>query len=259
MANIPRGSKNPYLLLAIWRARRASRISAKKRGIKEMDPSAEENDSSSDETQPNLADLRKSMGGIIKAIVKTIEMRDPYTAGHQHRVAHLSRAIAHELKLKRDQIEGIRTAATIHDLGKISVPAEILSKPGKLTDCERGIIEAHPQAGYDIVSSIDITLPIASILLQHHERIDGSGYPNGVLGEEIFIEAKIIGVADVIEAMASHRPYRAATGIDEALDEIAQGRGVLYEQEVVDVCLLLFNDKGFSFDSVGTDHVEGVE
>ncbi len=220
-----------------------------------MDPSVEESNSSSDETSASLTDLRKIMGGIIKAIVKTIEMRDPYTAGHQHRVAHLSRAMAHELNLKRDQIEGIRMAATIHDLGKISVPAEILSKPGDLTDCERGIVEAHPQAGYDIVSSIDIALPIAPILLQHHERIDGSGYPNGLLGEKVLVEAKIIGVADVVEAMASHRPYRAAIGMDKALNELSQGRGVTYEQEVVDACLLLFNDKGFSFDSVGTDHV----
>lgn len=191
--------------------------------------------------------LRRTLAGTIQAISATIEMRDPYTAGHQRRVAQLAEAIAREMKLPDAQIEGIKFAAEIHDIGKIYVPAEILSKPTKLTELEYTIIKTHPQAGYDILKNIEFPWPIAQIVLQHHERINGSGYPNGLKNGEILMEAKILAVADVVEAMSSHRPYRPSFGLDRALEEIRSNRGVLYEPEVVDKCLKLFTEKRFSF------------
>jgi putative nucleotidyltransferase with HDIG domain len=174
-----------------------------------------------------------------------VETKDAYTAGHQRRVANLARAIAAEMGLSPEQIDGIRMAAVIHDLGKISVPAEILSKPIGLNDLEYGLIKIHPQVGYDILKEIEFPWPVAQIVLQHHERMDGSGYPQGLLGEEIILEARILAVADVVEAMASHRPYRPPHGVDKALEEISRNRGILYDPEVVDACLKLFNEKGF--------------
>jgi HD-GYP domain-containing protein (c-di-GMP phosphodiesterase class II) len=147
-----------------------------------------------------------------------------------------------------EQIEGLRMAGLIHDIGKISIPAEILSKPVQLNELEWGMIKAHPQVGYDILKTTDFPWPVAQIVLQHHERMDGSGYPRGLSGEEIILEARILGVADVVEAMASFRPYRPARGIDEALEEISQNRGVLYDSQVVDACLKLFTEKGFTFE-----------
>lgn len=191
--------------------------------------------------------LRRTLAGTIQAISATIEMRDPYTAGHQRRVAQLAEAIALEMRLPEAQIEGIKFAAEIHDIGKIYVPAEILSKPTKLTELEYTIIKTHPQAGYDILKNIEFPWPIAQIVLQHHERINGSGYPNGLKNGEILLEAKILAVADVVEAMSSHRPYRPSFGLDRALEEIRSNRGVLYEPEVVDKCLKLFAEKRFSF------------
>lgn len=192
--------------------------------------------------------LRRTLAGTIQAISTTIEMRDPYTAGHQRRVALLAEAIAREMKLPEAQVEGIRFAAEIHDIGKIYVPAEILSKPTKLTELEYTIIKTHPQAGYDILKNIEFPWPIAQIVLQHHERINGSGYPNALKNGEILLEAKILAVADVVEAMSSHRPYRPSFGLDKALEEIQLNRGRLYEPEVVDSCLRLFKEKRFSLD-----------
>ncbi len=192
--------------------------------------------------------LQKALGGTVQAMAMTIEMRDPYTAGHQRRVSKLSAAIAARMGLPAEQIEGIRMAGDIHDVGKIYVPAEILSKPGQLTDIEYSIIRTHPQVGYDILKSIEFPWPIAQIVYQHHERMDGSGYPNGLASEAILPEARIVCVADVVEAMSSHRPYRPAHGIETALAEISRGRGRIYETAAVDACLALFRQDGFSLD-----------
>ena len=196
----------------------------------------------------NLAILQQFTGGIIQAMAMTVETRDPYTAGHQRRVADLAAAIGREMGVSSDELEGIRTAGAIHDLGKIHVPSEILSKPGQLTPLERGIIMAHPQVGYEILKEIDFPWPIAEIVLQHHERMDGSGYPRGFHRENILREARILSVADVAEAMSSHRPYRPALGISNALAEISGNRGVLYDPLAVNACLRLFNEKGYAFD-----------
>ncbi|MDD8027361.1 MAG: HD domain-containing protein, partial [Acidobacteriota bacterium] len=200
------------------------------------------------ELQKSRERLQKALAGTIEAMAMTIEMRDPYTAGHQRRVSKLSCAIAGRMGLPADQIEGIRMAGDIHDVGKIYVPAEILSKPGRLTDIEFSIIRTHAQVGYDILKSIEFPWPIAQIVYQHHERMDGSGYPNGLRGEAILLAARIVAVADVVEAMSSHRPYRPAHGIGTALDEITRGRGRLYDAETVDACLELFRRDGFVFE-----------
>lgn len=194
-----------------------------------------------------LDSLKKTIDGIIYAMALAIEMRDPYTAGHQRRVADLGRAIAGEMGLSEDRLEAVRIAGLLHDLGKISVPAAILSKPGRLSEAEFAIIKSHAQVGYEILREIEFPWPLAEIVHQHHERLDGSGYPQGLAGEEIFLEARIIGVADVVEAMASHRPYRPAVGIDAALEEISKKKDVLYDPEVVDACLRLFRERGFEF------------
>ena len=200
-----------------------------------------------DEIRQNLHDLRQAMEGSIELTTLMVEAKDPYTAGHQQRVSLLSCAIAQEMNLSAEQIEGTKIAGLIHDLGKISIPSEILSKPGRITDIEFSLIKNHPQAGYNILKTVKLPWPIAQIVLQHHERMDGSGYPSGLSGEKILIEARILGVADVVEAISSHRPYRPALGIDQALEEISKNRGILYDPKVVDACLYLFNQKGFSF------------
>jgi HD-GYP domain-containing protein (c-di-GMP phosphodiesterase class II) len=163
-------------------------------------------------------------------------------------VSNLARAIGEEMGISEEQIDGIRMAGVIHDIGKMSVPAEILSKPGRLNELEYGMIETHPEIAYDILKTIEFPWPVAEIVLQHHERMNGAGYPQGLSGEDILLEARILGVADVVEAMASHRPYRSALGIDRALEEISQNRGVLYDSEVVDACLNLFTRKGFTLE-----------
>ena len=193
--------------------------------------------------------LQKTMQDTIRVIAKVVEVKDPYTSGHQHRVSQLAASIAQELKLPPDKLEGIRIAALVHDIGKISVPAEILSKPTKLNEIEYSLIKDHSQIGYDILKTIDFPWPVAQIILQHHERIDGSGYPQGLKGNKILLEARIIGVADVVEAMSSHRPYRPALGIDKALEEISKNKGILYVPEVVNACLKNFKEKGFKFES----------
>jgi response regulator RpfG family c-di-GMP phosphodiesterase len=192
--------------------------------------------------------LRETMDGIIRVLGQTVEVRDPYTAGHQRRVAKLASAMAEKLGLSQDMIRGVRMAGEIHDLGKISLPAEILSKPTKLTSLEFGLIKLHPQTGYDILKEIDFSQPIAEEVYQHHERMDGSGYPRGLKGNEILIEARILAVADVVEAMNSHRPYRPALGLEKALAEIEMNRGVLYDPSAVDACLHLFREKDYQFE-----------
>lgn len=190
--------------------------------------------------------LKESFQGTIEAVSKMEEMRDPYTAGHQRRVAKLSVAIAKELGLAQVTIEAIEVAATVHDIGKIEIPSEILTKPTKLTDLEYEIIKNHPQAGYDILKDVNFSSPIAKIILQHHEKIDGSGYPNKLKGNEILLEAKIISVADVVEAMASHRPYRPSLGIDFALEKIEKYKGIWYEEPIVDACIKLFKEQNYT-------------
>ena len=183
----------------------------------------------------------------VGSIASTIEFRDPYTAGHQRRVAKLAAAIGGELGLPEDQIRGIFLAGLIHDVGKINIPAEILSKPGKLTPLEMQFIQTHPQAGYDIIKGMEFPWPIAEAILQHHERLDGSGYPRGLAAEAVIVEARILAVADVTEAMTAHRPYRPALGLDAALAEIETGKGRLYDPAAVDACIALFRNKGFAF------------
>ena len=192
--------------------------------------------------------LRIALQATIQAMALTVEVRDPCTSGHQRRVANLARAIAGEMGMETDLVEGIHVAGLIHDLGKISVPAEILSKPTKLTGIEFGLIKVHPQAGYDILKEIEFQGPVAQIICQHHERLDGSGYPAALKGAEICREARVLAVADVVEAIVSHRPYRPAKGIDTALGEISEKRGILYDPQVVDACLRLFREKGFRFE-----------
>jgi PAS domain S-box-containing protein/putative nucleotidyltransferase with HDIG domain len=183
----------------------------------------------------------------IKAISLTVEKRDPYTAGHQNKVADLSVAIGRELGLDEERLEGLRLGAMIHDIGKIYVPAEILNRPGRLSKAEFEIIQSHSEVGFDIIKDVQFPWPVADMVLHHHERMDGSGYPHGLKGEKIILEARILAVADVVEAITSHRPYRPAVGLDKALDEIEIHRGSLYAPEVVDVCLKLFREKGFQF------------
>ncbi len=191
--------------------------------------------------------LRKTLEDTIRALASAVELRDPYTAGHQRRVSDLSCAIATELGLSPDQIDGLRLAGLVHDVGKIRVPAEILSWPNQLSELDFNLIKAHPQAGYDIMKTISFPYPVARIVLQHHERIDGSGYPSGLKRNQILMEARILAVADVVEAIASHRPYRAALGITHALDEISNKSDILFEPEPVEACLMLFKEKGFKF------------
>lgn len=192
------------------------------------------------------AKLRHSLEGTVEAIAATVETRDPYTAGHQRRVADLARAIGREMGLSEHVQEGLHFGALIHDLGKVQIPAEILSKPTKLTKLEFELIKVHPQAGYDIIKGIEFPWPVAAMVHQHHERLDGSGYPQGLKGDAIALEARILAVADVVEAMASHRPYRPGLGIEAALKEIEAKRGLWFDPAAVDACLRLFREKRFS-------------
>jgi len=185
----------------------------------------------------------------VAALSYAVEKRDPYTAGHQQRVTQLATEIAKRMDLSEKMISGVSLAAIIHDIGKMYIPAEILNKPGKLTQPEITLIKIHPQMGYDILKGIEFPWPIAQIVLQHHERLDGSGYPDGLKGDEILKEARIVGLADVVEATATHRPYRAALGIDKALVDILQNKGVLYDSDAVDICMELFQKENFNFES----------
>ncbi len=214
----------------------------------QMEREINERKKTEDELKGSFEKLQKTLEGVVHAMAIVVEARDPYTAGHQRRVAELATAIAREMDLPDDQIEEIRIAGLLHDIGKISIPSEILSRPGKLSKTEFTFIKDHPQVGFDILKGIEFPWPIARIVLQHHERLDGSGYPGGLEKDEIMLEAKILGVADVVEAMSSHRPYRPALGIDKALGEVLENRGVRYAREVVDTCLKLFADNIFSFE-----------
>lgn len=190
-------------------------------------------------------ELRENLLDFVTAIAATIEARDPYTAGHQRRVANLATAIARELQLPAEQIEGLKLAGVVHDIGKIRVPAEILCKPGRLDELEFNLIKRHSLTGYEILKSIKFPWPLAEIVLQHHERLDGRGYPQGLKGEEILLEARILAVADVVESMVSHRPYRAGLGVDTALAEISRNKDVLYDARVVNACLALFQEQAY--------------
>ncbi len=204
------------------------------------------------EGEQSLEDVMNKLDRVyeetIAALAYAVEKRDAYTAEHQRRVAKLAVAIAREMKLSPDDMRGIYLAASVHDIGKIYVPAEILTKPSRLTENEFGIIKTHVDIGYEILKGIEFPWPIAEIVLQHHERIDGSGYPRGLSNKDILFEAKILAVADVVEAMSSHRPYRPALGIDRALGEILHKKGILYASEVAEACFNLFERKGFEFD-----------
>jgi len=198
-----------------------------------------------EERKQNLERMRKALSATVRSISRAAEMKDPYTAGHQLRVADLAVAIAAEMGLSVDRRDFIRTASTIHDIGKIAIPTEILSKPAKLSNPEFGLIKTHSQSGFDILKDIDFPWPVADVVLQHHERMDGSGYPRGLKAENILLEARILAIADVVEAIASHRPYRPALSIDIALEEISRNKGILYDADVVDACLRLFRGKGY--------------
>ncbi len=209
-----------------------------------------------EELQRSLERLEKTFNETVQALALAIRTRNPYMAGHQRRVTQLATAIAEEMGLPEEQVEGIRVAGLIHDIGKISVPVEILSNPEGITELEYGIIKAHPQIGYDILKAVEFPWPVAEIVLQHHERLDGSGYPQGLSGDEIMLEARILAVADVVDAMSSHQPYRAARGLDEALEEISQNRGVLYDPGAVGACLKLFKQKGFRLEQEMTNRYQ---
>jgi PAS domain S-box-containing protein len=200
-----------------------------------------------EELQGSLKKLETAVEGIVKVTAMIVEIKDPYTSGHQRRVTELACAIAKDMDLPANQIKGIQMAASIHDLGKVSTPADILVKPSQLTDIEYSFIKSHPQVGYDILKEIEFAWPIAQIVYQHHERMDGSGYPLGISGEDILFDARIIAVADTVEAMSSHRPYRSALGMEEAIREISQERGTIYDPDAVDACVRLFHEKEFRF------------
>lgn len=199
------------------------------------------------ELKQTLKKLRSALGGTIQVIDSIVEEKDPYTAGHQRRVADLALSIAKEMGLSVNQIDAIRMAGQIHDIGKISVPSEILSKPTRLTETEFELIKKHSRVGYDILKNIDFPWPVAEIVLQHHERLNGLGYPDGLKNGQILMEARVLGVADVVEAMSSHRPYRAGLGKDNALEEIKKNKGIFYEPEAIDACVELFTNKGYEF------------
>ncbi|MFC2165190.1 HD domain-containing phosphohydrolase, partial [Acidobacteriota bacterium] len=201
-----------------------------------------------DELRESQERIRRTIEITVRALATTIEMRDPYTAGHQRRVAKLASDIAEEMGLTQDRVDNVKIAGIIHDIGKIYVPVEILTRPGKLSDCEINIIKAHPKYGHDIMSETEVPQPIADIVMQHHERVNGSGYPDGKKGQDILLESRILSVADVVEAMSSHRPYRSALGVDVALKEIENFTGIYFDPAVAEACLSLFKKKGYKLE-----------
>lgn len=192
--------------------------------------------------------LQKSLQGVIKSVALTVESKDPYASGHHRRVARLARSIAEEMGLSKDRIEGISLTAAIHDIGKVSIPAEILCKADQLTEIELEVFKGHPRTGYDILKEIEFSYPVAQTVLQHHERMNGSGYPLGLPGKDILLEARILGVADVVETLFFPHPCRTSFGLDKALDEISRNRGILYDFNVVHACMIVFHEKGFRFE-----------
>jgi PAS domain S-box-containing protein len=216
-------------------------------GLEALRARSERKDAARDK-QKYLVQIRQNLEETVATIAATVEARDPYTAGHQRRVAAFAASIARELGLGEEAVQGIHLAGTIHDLGKIKVPAEILARPGQLSEIEERIIQIHPEAGWEILKGVEFPWPIAKMVLEHHERLNGSGYPRGLRGEEISLGARILGVADVVEAMASHRPYRPSRGLTAALSQVEGDRGVLFDAAVVDACLILFREKGYRFE-----------
>ncbi len=198
-----------------------------------------------EDLKKSIVRLRETLDGIMKTLEAIIEIKDPYTSGHQRKAALLAAAISEELGLSSEEIDTLRTIAMIHDIGKISIPVSILAKPGDLSRLEYDMIKTHPQVGYNILKEIDFPWPITDVVLQHHERLNGSGYPQGLRRKEIIFEAKILAVADVVEAMTSYRPYRPAFDLDEAVKEISKGRSRLYDLKVVDACIKVINGKKF--------------
>ena len=194
-----------------------------------------------------IKEMHKIIEGTVNIITKVVEIRDPYSMGHQQRVSKLAMAIAQEMKLSQDKINGTKIASLVHDIGKVNLPTEIISKPSKLIEVEFNLIKNYPKVGYDILKKVDFPWPIAEIVLQHQEKIDGSGYPRGLKGDKICIEAKILGVANVVEAMSSYKSYRPALSIDEALAEISKNKNILFDPQVVDTCIKLFKEKDFKF------------
>jgi len=204
---------------------------------------------SKQEMEQKMYELRSVYHGILTALNRVIEIKDPYNARHHQRVSNLARALATVMKLPRENIEAVRVSASIHDIGKLMVPAEIIAKPGQLNPNEQNLMRLHPEAGHDILKTISFPWPVADIVLQHHERWDGSGYPQGLSGHQILLEARILAVADVVEAIVSHRPYRPALSLQEALNELEENKGILYDPQVVEACLFLFRRLGYSFEN----------
>ena len=201
------------------------------------------------ELQQTIDSLRNAFGTTVQVLVSAVEIRDPCTAGHQLRVANLASALAKEIGLPQEKIEGIQMAGSIHDIGKLAIPAEILSKPTQLSEIEFPLVKQHAQKGYEMLKDVESPWPLAEMVYQHHERMDGSGYPRNLKGDEILMEARILAVADVVESMASHRPYRPALGLDAALTEIENNKGTLYDADVVNACLKLFREDGFQLEN----------
>jgi putative nucleotidyltransferase with HDIG domain len=228
-------------------ARLTLELAAARERVAELEQLEAERQLVADKFAESLTKLSDAMEETVQAMALTVETRDPYTAGHQLRVARLGRAIADRMSLPKDVQEGTRVAGVVHDVGKLYVPSEFLSKPTRLSDLELAIIHRHPEVGYNILKGIEFPWPVAQIVLQHHERHDGSGYPQGLRGEDILLEARILAVADVVEAMSSHRPYHPALGLEAALHEVSQHQGVLYDQEVVGACVELIGEGAFSF------------
>jgi response regulator RpfG family c-di-GMP phosphodiesterase len=228
------------------------KLEKKIKELQEANKKFEEEITKRKEIEEELRKSNEKLANIIESTVNALayitELRDQYTAGHQRRVKKLAKAIAERMHLDKEQIFNIELASMVHDVGKIMIPAEILNKPGKLSNLEMTLIKSHPEAGRDIFKHVDLTLPVSEIIYQHHERINGSGYPQGLKNDEIMLEAKIIGVADVVEAMSSHRPYRPAPGLDAALKEIEENAGILYDTEVVRNCIEIIREEGFDFE-----------
>jgi len=243
---LPKPVTKDSILTAVRRAVETKRILDENRRLQAENRQYQEN--LEEIVRQRTGELRDALEGTIRAMALAVESRDPYTAGHEQRVARLARAIAVEMGRPEEEVLGTYYAGLVHDVGKISVPAEILTYPGKLGKEELGIIRKHPETGARILSTVRFPWPLAEIVLQHHERLDGSGYPLGLSGDAIRIEARILAVADVVEAMANHRPYRAALGIEAALAEIVERRGTFYDTDVVDACVRLFREKGFKLD-----------